>query len=318
MPVAHAHMQRRSMLRVQQLDMFLHLVESRSVSTTAELMCLTQSAVTKSLKGLEAHFGASFFDRTSRGLVITDSGKVMERYAESVVLGFELVSSDIHGTRSGSARAERIGCTPDVGQDFVVRLVAALRAQGANSRMLVQINRSDMLIESLRRDELDYAVLHASSDVDTATFDYVAVGEERLGLAVRPEHPMASADNSAELSAHILLAMPWVLPAINSPTCRNLRESLMTMGLPFPTDVVHASCPATVVDLAVSLDMVALMPVVTVESLSSRNVLRQLASPFRLPPMPFGVTYAKRASHEPGDRRPAIRQLLQLVESLNR
>ena len=46
-----------------------------NVSRTAEELCLTQSAVSRQLKQLEAQLGVQLFQRTNRGLALTDSGQ---------------------------------------------------------------------------------------------------------------------------------------------------------------------------------------------------------------------------------------------------
>jgi LysR family glycine cleavage system transcriptional activator len=46
-----------------------------NVSRTAEELCLTQSAVSRQLKQLEAQLGVQLFHRTNRGLALTDSGQ---------------------------------------------------------------------------------------------------------------------------------------------------------------------------------------------------------------------------------------------------
>jgi len=46
-----------------------------NVSRTAEEMCLTQSAVSRQLKQLEAQLDVQLFHRTNRGLALTDSGQ---------------------------------------------------------------------------------------------------------------------------------------------------------------------------------------------------------------------------------------------------
>lgn len=306
------------MLRVQQLDMFLHLVESRSISATAEKMCLTQSAVTKSLKELEAHFSVTLFERTSRGLNITDSGKVMERYAESVVLGFESVISAIDICRLGASRPERIGCTPDAGHGFVVDLIVSTRngsRTDGSVAQIVRVDKVDELLNDLRGGLLDYAIVHSSADLDMGTFAYVPLGAESMALAVRAGHPLACGVGAEAPDVGRLLSTGWVMPSPDSPTCRDLRRSLGDAGLPFPVDVVHVSCPSTIIQLVASLDLVAVMPANMVAFLERRGVVSGMRSPFALPSLPFGVAYLRRGAEE-GQEAPAmIRRLLQLLDA---
>lgn len=310
------HMQRRSALRVQQLDMFLHLVESESISITADRMCLTPSAVTKSLKELESQFGAVLFERTSRGLQITDSGRVMERYAESVVLGFESVISDIQSGGQHAMHDERIGHTPDVGQQLMVRLIGALRAEERDARLLLQMDEVEPLLERLRRGELDYAVMQAPTELDTDRFTCLPLGEESLSLAVRAEHPLQQGASLPEIHPKGLLTLPWVLPAIGSPACRGLKDSLLAMGLKFPLDVVHSSCPATILDLVLSLDLVTLLPASSLAPMVDKGLLRKLRAPFPMPRQSYSVVYLRPDAGEKQEDRLPIVRLLRLISDL--
>ncbi|MGY4532355.1 LysR family glycine cleavage system transcriptional activator [Pseudomonas sp. TE3786] len=52
-----------------------------NVSRTAEELCLTQSAVSRQLKQLEAQLGVQLFHRTNRGLALSDNG---HRYLQQI------------------------------------------------------------------------------------------------------------------------------------------------------------------------------------------------------------------------------------------
>ena len=58
-----------------QLDAFLCVVEAGSFSKAAEQLYISAPAVIKQINSLEASLGMKLFDRTHRGLVVTEAGQ---------------------------------------------------------------------------------------------------------------------------------------------------------------------------------------------------------------------------------------------------
>ena len=58
-----------------QLDTFLCVVEAGSFSKAAEQLYISAPAVIKQINSLEASLGMKLFDRTHRGLVVTEAGQ---------------------------------------------------------------------------------------------------------------------------------------------------------------------------------------------------------------------------------------------------
>lgn len=68
-----------------QLDTFVCVAKSGSFSKAAEKMFITAPAVIKQINSLESSLGLRLFDRTHRGLSLTESGKSLYKDAEYVI-----------------------------------------------------------------------------------------------------------------------------------------------------------------------------------------------------------------------------------------
>jgi LysR family transcriptional regulator, transcriptional activator of the cysJI operon len=70
----------------QQLKIFLNVAALKSFSRTAELMFISQPAVSVRIKGLEEELGVVLFDRSrSRELTLTEAGRTFLDYAQQMV-----------------------------------------------------------------------------------------------------------------------------------------------------------------------------------------------------------------------------------------
>lgn len=312
--IAHCrpHLRRRSMLRIQQLDMFLHLAESRSISAAAERMRMSQSAVTKSLKEMETYFEAVLFERTARGLVMTEFGRVLERYAESAVSGYEAVHAELRTTQHFERPRDRLGCTHGAGDRLLVDLVGWLRQESIEREIIVQVDAAPALLGGLRSGSLDYAVMHPTDGLDDRLVAYVPLGVESYVVVVRPTHPLAS----MRVDCEQLLAYAWALPPAESAGCGVLRDALATVGLALPVEAIYVSDPAIVLELALTLELLAFVPRALAAPLLAHGVLAQVDMPIELRPLPYGLAYPVATPGLAPARAVQLTRLLGIVKSL--
>ena len=73
------------MLYNPQLETFLCVVESGSFSKAAEKLFITAPAVIKQINSLESSLNLQLFDRTHRGLIVTEAGKSIYKDAKYII-----------------------------------------------------------------------------------------------------------------------------------------------------------------------------------------------------------------------------------------
>lgn len=83
-----------------QLDTFLYVVEAGSFSKAAEQLYISAPAVIKQINSLEASLGMKLFDRTHRGLVVTEAGQSIYNDAKYII-----------GYCKESVQREKISCS---------------------------------------------------------------------------------------------------------------------------------------------------------------------------------------------------------------
>jgi len=63
------------MIKTEELQAFVHIVEAATMTSAAERLGVAKSAVSRRLSELEEHLGVELFHRTTRKLVLTESGQ---------------------------------------------------------------------------------------------------------------------------------------------------------------------------------------------------------------------------------------------------
>jgi len=95
------------MNRFENMDTFIRVVETGSISGAADRLGVAKSAVSRRLKELEMHLSVELFHRTTRQMNLTDTGRAFYHQAVRIlddVLEAELATSQAHGTLKGSLK----------------------------------------------------------------------------------------------------------------------------------------------------------------------------------------------------------------------
>lgn len=71
-------------MELYQLNSFLTVARISNLTRAAAELCISQSALSSQLKALESELGIRLFRRTTRGMELTDPGRIMLTYAQDV------------------------------------------------------------------------------------------------------------------------------------------------------------------------------------------------------------------------------------------
>ncbi|MDB3936107.1 LysR family transcriptional regulator, partial [Granulosicoccus sp.] len=88
---------------------FAQVVETGSVTAAANILCVSQPAVTKSLKQLEDHFSVELLIRGKKGVAPTEHGETVYRLAKLMQQSMSDVASEIGTKKAREGKQLRIG-----------------------------------------------------------------------------------------------------------------------------------------------------------------------------------------------------------------
>ena len=97
------------LLMSRHLENFLAVYDAQSMRKAAERNGITQPALTKSVKLLEAKLGLALFQRSSTGIQPTEAGRILHRHATHMINSARYAETEISGLRDGYSGALRIG-----------------------------------------------------------------------------------------------------------------------------------------------------------------------------------------------------------------
>lgn len=200
------------------LKYFLRIAEEGSITRAATALGIAQPALSRQVRLLEEDLGITLFQRTRRGVVLTDEG---ERLRASTAAPLRQLELAVQYAGSPLARIERgllLGMVPAAAGVLAAPLLAGLAAAFPNVYVHVAVAETDDLVQRMLNGAIDLAVINPVPD-DRLFFrhllveDLVVVGGPASGLS--PDVPVCFTQ---------LVTMPLVLPS--APTgIRNTLEN---------------------------------------------------------------------------------------------
>jgi LysR family transcriptional regulator, low CO2-responsive transcriptional regulator len=173
---------------LRQLRVFESAARHLSLTRAAEELHLTPPAVSIQVRQLEGHAKASLFERSGRGLRLTQAG-------EAVLVHTREVLAQIRGAEEAIADLDALGrglldvAVINAGDHFFPWLVAAFRERHPGIRVRITVQNRDDLLGRLAAHEMDLAVMsHPPSE---AGFAATAFAPHPHVIVAAPGHPLA-------------------------------------------------------------------------------------------------------------------------------
>ena len=131
------------------LAIFHAVAESGSVSAGASQLRVSQPAVTRQLRQLEAALGSTLLDRLPRGVRLTESGTLLHDYAQRIFALEKEAETAIHELRQLNTGELAIGASSTIGNYLLPPLLAEYRRHYPGIEISVEISNTQTIEENL-------------------------------------------------------------------------------------------------------------------------------------------------------------------------
>jgi LysR family pca operon transcriptional activator len=196
-----------SRIKFRHLQAFVEVARQKSVMKAAELLHISQPAVTKTIRELEQALGVGVFERDGRGIRITRYGEVFLRHAGAALTALRQGLDSVSQDQFGDAPPIRIGALPTVSTRIMPRAMDLFLKENTWSRVKIVTGDNAVLLEQLRIGDLDLVVGRLAGAEGMAGFSFEHLYSEQVVFAVRAGHPLLASGKSlfAELGRYTLL-----------------------------------------------------------------------------------------------------------------
>ena len=160
-------------------------MENGSFSKAAEVLHLTQSAVSQRIKFLEERFGHKLLDRSGAQLSLTSAGELVLDSAQRVLAIQETLIRDLQ--RLNDKQRISLCCTPTFGTVYLPAVLNSFMMENSSGVDLKFLfNSPGEAIEGIRNQNFDLAVIEHCSETDLSTFDTFPLPADELAFVSAP------------------------------------------------------------------------------------------------------------------------------------
>jgi len=166
------------------------------VVKAAEILHVSQPAVTKTIRELEEALGVAVFERDGRGIRITRYGEVFLRHAGAALTALRQGMDSVSQELFDSAPPVRIGALPTVSTRIMPRAMTMFLTEKTGSRVKIVTGDNAVLMEQLRIGDLDLVVGRLASPEKMTGLSFEHLYSEQVVFTVRAGHPLLDAGRS--------------------------------------------------------------------------------------------------------------------------
>lgn len=191
---------------LSQLRAFVAVATYRHFGTAATRLGVSQPTLSQGLAALEGGLGVTLIERSTRRVLLTESGARLLHHAEGILDAADGFVAAAAGVSEGLSGPLRLGLIPTVAPYVLPEILPALDAAVPSLVLNVVEDQTARLLDALRAGTLDVAVVALPSEV-SGLVD-IPLYDEDFVLALPVGHELAGRDRipvSALDDAQLLL-----------------------------------------------------------------------------------------------------------------
>ncbi|MCW5602960.1 MAG: LysR family transcriptional regulator [Burkholderiales bacterium] len=222
-------------MEIRDIEYFCHVARARHVGKAAEIIGLSQPALSKSIRRLESELKASLFRRTPKGVEMTAVGEMLLAHAKNLSVAFDDLRREAHNIVNGQSGLLRLGANPAIADYLLSDICIESLAEAQGIRLSVMVDMNNVLVPSLRDGVLDLIVsgIPPSSAPD---FTHEPLLDDEFVVVASDSHPLT---RKKHLRPRDLAPYHWVLSSNSIASSavlsrQHLTQSLINHGLPGP------------------------------------------------------------------------------------
>ncbi|REE94528.1 DNA-binding transcriptional LysR family regulator [Paenibacillus taihuensis] len=234
------------------LIVFHHVATTGSVTRAAELLRISQPAVTAHVRNMAAELGMTLLAPKGRGILLTEAGERLAAHAARLFSLEQDITRDLAAFRDGSVGKLRIAATSLPANFLLLEQIAAFKQAFPSVAVTLDTRNANDAAEALYQYKADIAVIGGSGEAREGLTRHVLL-EDELWFVAAPTHPLAGRN----VSLGELFMEPFIMREEGSAARDRLLALCRIHGAAIPETAiqvsgVHESLHAVAAGLGVS------------------------------------------------------------------
>ena len=178
----------------RQIEAFRAVMQGGTTTRAADILCISQPAVSRLLHDFEQTVGVSMFERHRRRLVPTAEARFFYEEVERAFVSLEQLSRAAEELREFHLGSLRIAGMPAISLDFLPGVVRGFLAAHSGVSATLQVRNTQQVIDLVAGQHFDLGVISAIPVDDPAVVER-ALLDSRVVCVLPAGHPLADREH---------------------------------------------------------------------------------------------------------------------------
>ncbi|MBU0656766.1 MAG: LysR family transcriptional regulator [Gammaproteobacteria bacterium] len=173
----------------RRLQVFHAVARLLSFTKAAEVLHMTQPAVTFQIRQLEDQFDTRLFDRTHNRVSLTEAGRVVFEYAEKIFELYGEMENAIREMTNDISGSLTIGASTTISEYMLPALLGEFNSQNPDVRLRLRVSNTEGIVSMVENNVIDLGVVEGL--VNNKNLLVEVCRKDDLVLIVPPKHALA-------------------------------------------------------------------------------------------------------------------------------
>lgn len=174
---------------LRQLKVFVAVASHGSFSQAGQMIGLSQSAVSHSIKELESEMGIRLLDRTTREVVLTEAGEQLASRLEHLLEELNNTLLDVRSYGQQRSGTVRVAASQTISAHLMPQCLAAGQLNYPDIRVMLRDRPQQWVLQSIRNAEVDFGIVIGPLQADDLECE--AILDEPFLLLCRTDDVLA-------------------------------------------------------------------------------------------------------------------------------
>ncbi|PKG23386.1 LysR family transcriptional regulator [Niallia nealsonii] len=177
-------------MEIRQLTYFIEVVKQKNITKAAEMLHISQPALSKVIKSLEEEVGITLIHRSNKTHELTDAGQIVYDYAVKIIAQVEEMSATLHDMTNLTRGTITIGIPPIIGSLFFPKVIAAFHRAYPNIHINIKEYGAAKVTKSVEEGEFEIGV--SVLPIENESLHIFPFVQEKMKLIVNEQHELST------------------------------------------------------------------------------------------------------------------------------
>ncbi|MGQ7845319.1 LysR family transcriptional regulator [Granulosicoccus sp. 3-233] len=210
----------------RRLQVFHTVAGVLNFTRAAELLHMTQPAVTHQIRQLEEEFNARLFDRSNNRISLTAAGEQVMEYADRILGLYDEMQESVKTLTGDRTGLVTLGASTTIAEYMLPGLLGGFRQGFPEVQIRLRVANTDTIVGMVADNSIELGVVE--SEVDNQLLRVEQCQQDELFVIVPPGHALSG---SSVLAARDLLGNPFIHREDGSGTRSVIERYFIAQGI---------------------------------------------------------------------------------------